>query len=316
MFLIPSVLHAAKLAWLARSTADTQPLLQQDWTSVAKMRAFILAAAISSRAASLDAVRHRIAAPGIAAAPTLPTRRALLGAAAAAAANSVVLPAKAAGTLVTLELNVARAPSAPLRIEILPENAPKSAEYFLALCRGTLRARCADYDEPGLQRAAASARAQERICLDQQGIDVNLVNSQMWRLVPDKRVDFGRIDSSFAAREPPSFPAEAGGDLRPSQRGAVSVRRGGGAFEFTITPKTNPGLDKEELVCVGRVLDEDLPVLDALNAIPAKKDLVSLGDVPPLGSKIARACEYANPDATCAQFKPLKRVVVSGVSVA
>jgi cyclophilin family peptidyl-prolyl cis-trans isomerase len=289
-------------------------VLQQDWTSVAKMRAFILAAAISSRAASLDAVRHRIAAPGIAA-PTLPTRRALLGAAAAAAASSA-LPAKAAGTLVTLELNVARAPSAPLRIEILPENAPKSAEYFLALCRGTLRARCADYDEPGLARAAASARAQERICLDQQGIDVNLVNSQMWRLVPDKRVDFGRIDSSFAAREPPSFPAEANGELRPSQRGAVSVKRGGGAFEFTITPKTNPGLDKEELVVIGRVLDEDLPVLDALNAIPAKKDLVSLGDVPPLGSKIARACEYANPDATCAQFKPLKRVVVSGVAVA
>ena len=107
-----------------------------------------------------------------------------------------------------------------------------------------------------------------------------------------------------AAREPPSFTAEVGGDVRPSQRGAVSVKRGGGAFEFTITPKTNPGLDKEELVCVGRVLDEDLPVLDALNAIPAKKDLVSLGDVPPLGSKIARACEYANPDATCAQFKP------------
>ena len=105
--------------------------------------------------------------------------------------------------------------------------------------------------------------------------------------------------------EPPSFTAEAGGDLRPSQRGAVSVRRGGGAFEFTITPKTNPGLDKEELVCIGRVLDEDLPVLDALNAIPAKKIWCpSLGDVPPLGSKIARACEYANPDATCAQFKP------------
>ena len=83
----------------------------------------------------------RIAAPtahrDVSAVTTLPTRRALLGAAAAAAASRA-LPASAAGTLVTLELNVARAPSAPLRIEILPENAPKSAEYFLALCRGTL----------------------------------------------------------------------------------------------------------------------------------------------------------------------------------
>ena len=64
-----------------------------------------------------------------------------------------------------------------------------------------------------------------------------------------------------------------------------------------------------------QVAAADLPVLDALNAIPTKKDLVSLSDVPPLGAKFARACEYANPDASCAQFKPLKRVVVSGSAV-
>ena len=145
------------------------------------------------------------------------------------------------------------------------------------------------------------------------------MNSQMWRLVPDKRVDFGRIDSSFAAREPPSFPAEAGGDLRPSQRGAVSVKRGGGAFEFTITPKTNPGLDKEELVCNRAGPGRGPAGLGRPERHSREKDLVSLGDVPPLGSKIARACEYANPDATCAQFKPttawqIGEPVVSGRS--
>ena len=45
--------------------------------------------------------------------------------------RSSALPAKAAGTLVTLELNVARAPAA-LRIEILPENA-EIRGIFLAL---------------------------------------------------------------------------------------------------------------------------------------------------------------------------------------
>ncbi len=99
-FFYPSVLQAASPTWLLDPQLVTQPLLQQDWTSVAKMRLLLVAAAISSRAAALDAVRHRIAAPGIAA-PTLPTRRALLGAAAAAAASRA-LPASAAGTLVTL----------------------------------------------------------------------------------------------------------------------------------------------------------------------------------------------------------------------
>ena len=133
----------------ARSSANTQPLLQQDWTSVAKMRAFILAAAISSRAASLDAVRHRIAAPGrdccshAADATRAPRRR-----------RRSRCQQRIAG-LGSRHARHARAQrgagaGAPLRIEILPENAPKSAEYFLALCRGTLRARCADYDEPGL----------------------------------------------------------------------------------------------------------------------------------------------------------------------
>jgi len=265
----------------------------------------------ASRRTAAPAAHRTVLNSAAVAAPT--TRRALLGAAAATAASRA-LPAAAAGTLVTLELNVARKPSDALRIEVLAEGAPESAAYFLALCRGTLQARCADVDEPALSRDAASARAQDRNCLDQQGVDVNLLNSQMWRLVPDKRVDFGRIDSGFAGREPPTLAAETS-DLKPSTRGAVSIRKGGGAFEFTIAPQNNPSLDREDLVVVGRVLAADLPVLDALNAIPAKKDLVQLGDVPPLGSKIARACEYAKPDATCAQFKPLKRVVVSGVSV-
>ena len=154
----------------------------------------------------------------------------------------------------------------------------------------------------------------ERACLDAQGVDVGFANSQLWRLVPDKRVDFGRVDSSFSARVPPTF-AEETNALRASAKGNVSVKRGGGAFEFTVAPANSPGLDREDLVVVGRVAPADLPFLDALNAIPTKKDLVSIGDVPPLGKSFARACEYSSPDPTCAQFKPLKRIMVVGSSV-
>ena len=147
-------------------------------------------------------------------------------------------------------------------------------------------------------------------------VPATLARSTLWRLVPDARLDLGRLDSFFAGREPPTFAAEHN-DLRASARGAVSVRRGGGAFEFTIAPRESPALDRPEeaLVVVGRVFDADLPLVDALNAIPSKRDLVRLGAVPPLGASFARACEYANPDPTCAQFKPLRRVVVARASV-
>lgn len=76
----------------------------------------------------------------------------------------------------------------------------------------------------------------------------------------------------------------------------------------------NPAFDKEELVVVGRVLKEDLGFLEELHSSPTRRDIVSLGNVPPLGGNFARACDFANPN-NCAQFKPLVRVVVAASSV-
>lgn len=147
------------------------------------------------------------------------------------------------------------------------------------------------------------------------------VNSQVWRLVPDRRIDFGRVDSIFSARVPPTIPVERragdGGGITPSTRGAVSIRRGGGAFEFTIAPPNgSPTLSKEDLVVVGRVVEDDMAFLEEIHAIPTRRDIVGFGDVPPLGAKnLKRACEFTAPDRTCAQFKPLKRIVIVGASV-
>ena len=258
------------------------------------------------------------------------TRRGLVGSAGAAVAAALVGPVEAAEeaslsassaprvtAVVTLDLSIARAAPSPLRIELFGDAAPESVAYFSRLASGTLRAECADEEDDGstIARTATSRRMGARACLDMQGVDVGFANSQLWRLVPDKRVDFGRVDSSFVARVPPTFAAETN-DLRPSAKGAVSVKRGGGAFEFTVAPKENPALDKEDLVVVGRVASADVAFLDELNAIPTKKDLVSLSDVPPLGGKFTRACEYAAPDPTCAQFKPLKRIMVVSSAVA
>merc|ERR1740124_189752 len=69
-------------------------------------------------------------------------------------------------------------------------------------------------------------------------------------------------------------------------------------------------------VVVGRVIEDDMAFLDEIHAIPTRRDIISIGDVPPLGGNFARACDFTSPDKTCAQFKPLKKIMVVTSSVA
>jgi len=225
-----------------------------------------------------------------------------------------------ATALVTLNLSINRsATSRPLRIELYGDETPASVAFFASLASGTLRAPCAIPDTTdGIDATSTET------CLEYKDKDVGYSNSQVWRLVPDRRIDFGRVDSIFAGRIPPTIPVErrttSSGAITPSTGGAVSIRRGGGAFEFTIAPpnaiKPN-NLAKEDLVVVGKVLDgEDMAFLEEMYGIPTRKDIVGFGDVPPLGDgNLKRACEFTTPSKTCAQFKPLKRIVVVGAEV-
>lgn len=237
------------------------------------------------------------------------TRRDLLiGATAAASlirassAMALETPSPKVTALVTLNLSIARGPPSPLRIELFGDEVPASVEFFSNLASGTLRAQCAENVEA---------------CEEYQGIDVGYKGSQLWRLVPNKRIDFGRVDRMFASRIPPTFSAEQnnGSLMKASSRGAVSVKRGGGAFEFTVTPAYNQALDKEDLVVVGRIAEGDLAFLDTINSITTRKDIVSIGNVPPLGANFARACDFTAPDPTCNQFKPLKKIIITEASV-
>mmetsp|Transcript_13425 Transcript_13425/g.19777 ORF Transcript_13425/g.19777 Transcript_13425/m.19777 type:complete len:313 (+) Transcript_13425:94-1032(+) len=210
---------------------------------------------------------------------------------------------------VTLNLSIARGSPRPLRIEIFQDAPTASVEFFTSLVDGTMKAPCEMGDDPNIE-----------ICEEYQSINVGYKNSQMWRLVPNKRMDFGRVDSMFTSRVPPTIAAERNNadiiGIQPSTRGAVSIKRGGGAFEFTVTPSYNPSLDsdREDLVVVGRIAEEDLAFMDEINAITVRKDILKMGDVPPLGAKFARACDFTAPDSTCAQYKPLKKIVVAEIS--
>lgn len=227
-------------------------------------------------------------------------------------AEEIVTPAPKVKSIITLSISIARGPSKPLRIEIFQDAPAEAVQFFSSLAEGTLKAPCEMGDNPNIE-----------ICEEYQSIPVGYKNSQLWRLVPNKRMDFGRVDSMFTSRISPTIARDeeqkvAGGFGKPSTRGAVSIKRGAGAFEFTVTPAYNPALDseKEDLVVVGRIAESDLSFMDEMNAITVRKDIVKIGDVPPLGAKFARACDFTAPDSTCAQFKPLKKILVTDVQTA
>ena len=244
---------------------------------------------------------------------------------AAVAVSALAPPPRAARAVdaevtdvVALELRIAGADDATApRIEIglFGRAAPEAVGVFLDLARGELRAPCAEADESGPYRIAAGKRRVERECRSLGGLGVSYVGSAVWRIVRGKRVDFGRVSSDFAARVPPTTAASDGAEsgLRHDAPGVVSMRRGGGAFEFTIAPAANPALDRENVV-VGRVL-RGLDVLARLDQdIPVKRGAIEL-DPPPLGAPVARACAYDKGDTSCAQFKPLRKVTVVATAV-
>ena len=71
------------------------------------------------------------------------------------------------------------------------------------------------------------------------------------------------------------------------------MKHGGGASKVTVAPAYNTAIENKDLVVVGRVAD-------GINSIPAKKDIIKIRDVLPLGAKFARACNFTAPDSTCA----------------
>ena len=265
-------------------------------------------------------------------------------------------------SIVTFNLSIARGPSKPLRIEVFGDSSDE-AQFFTSLAAGTVQASCPpeqpEENSPEDNTVMGNNLIDENAelpfkCTDSESVPVSYKGSQLWRLVPDKRLDFGRVDSMFASRIPPTFSSALSASsaslskstqtirMAPSTKGAVSMKRNGGAFEFTITPSYNPALDseKEDLIVIGRVMmmtkekeegkNDDDKSSDASDAsssmdfvtmlntkIPTRKDLSDRKgiNVPPLGSTFARACNFSEPNTTCAQFKPIGRIVVTEVSV-
>jgi hypothetical protein len=76
---------------------------------------------------------------------------------------------------------------------------------------------------------------------------------QVWRITP-RRIDAGQVRGKWAGRVPPSHPSTESASLSHDARGLVSVRRGGGSFDFGITTAPDAAADAESIV-IGRVVE-------------------------------------------------------------
>ena len=151
------------------------------------------------------------------------------------------------------------------------KEAPETVDTFLKLVQGNLVVPCIDEDDAAgdpedfgtSQRTKLTRRQIYKQCKAQEDRPVGYEYSQIWRVLKDERIDLGRINKQF--RQAPNN--EDYNTLSHNAAGLLSTVKNGGQFEFTITPKANPALDKTNIV-FGRILQGE-ELVDLLNSTPA-----------------------------------------------
>mmetsp|Transcript_28062 Transcript_28062/g.78258 ORF Transcript_28062/g.78258 Transcript_28062/m.78258 type:complete len:187 (+) Transcript_28062:634-1194(+) len=168
--------------------------------------------------------------------------------------------------------------------------------------------------------------------------------TQVWRITP-RRIDAGQVRGKWAGRVAPAHPSTEAATLRHDAAGLLSVKRGGGSFDFGITTAADPSADNDDIV-IGRVIeggevrptcrriakasthfarvaegallsshltrDEStwMPLL--ASQVVAAMGALPVVSVPGQGEGMAssreKACTYGGTNSFCAQAKPLKKL--------
>lgn len=139
------------------------------------------------------------------------------------------------------------------------EDAPGSVALFRDLCGGTL---------PGLPGVGFRGSLVSKVERDRRIVAGRPTAGGAQEV--SREIDgTGYVRSTLVDRAERFTNSDANG-LSHDRAGLLSMRRGGGEFEFTLVPAPNPGLDGE-LVVIGEVL-EGVETLRALNAVPTRED--------------------------------------------
>ena len=154
-----------------------------------------------------------------------------------------------------LDISVAGEKAGTIELGLWRSAAPESVDAFVRLAAGRL----GDPDEEpaSLERSVAVRVVKDKVvvlgALKNQGGSTVLVSGQ----TKPQRVPVR-----------PPVTRDASNGISHDAAGLLSVRRGGGSFEFTLTPRANRELDAEDIV-IGQVLSEQsMQLLERLNVLP------------------------------------------------
>ena len=196
---------------------------------------------------------------------------------------------------------------------------PDAASKLKSLFSTGLITGCKDREVRNLQREQLEANKVYNSCMGGVDEPVKLLDSQVWRIVKDERIDFGSVVGKYVARSPPTFsPSPTSPLLRPSSvAGYVSVRQGSdGQFTFAITPTASSkptSLDQTNIV-VGRVVS-GLDVVSKINnsGVVKSSALSYKGLTGTKGqSAPSRSCRYGG-DMFCSENKPLRKLTLTSI---
>ena len=160
-----------------------------------------------------------------------------------------------ASAKVAFDVSIAGQLAGTLTVGLDRSAGPASVETFLQLCRGTLISR--EDQEPASFQSSKAASVQR---------DKVVVLGDLTRLGGSLELVRGRTKPLRVPVQPPSN--DDTNTISHDQAGLLSVRRGGGSFQFMLTPRANPDLDRDNLV-IGKIIDEDgMQLLARLNSLP------------------------------------------------
>lgn len=207
-------------------------------------------------------------------------------------------------------------------IGLFGKDAPESTNKILKLfSKEGLPAPCRPRAERSLQKEQLEANKVYNSCKESEDQGVSLQYSQIWRIIPNERIDVGAVSGKFVAREYPEWKeTKEATSLRHDVPGVVSVRRGNdGGFGFTIYPGNgqDAGVLDEDHIVVGRVL-EGMDVVQELNSVPvvtsSKVNYMALTGGTTTKNAPTRACRYGGP-MYCNENKPLVKLSLSETGV-
>jgi cyclophilin family peptidyl-prolyl cis-trans isomerase len=214
----------------------------------------------------------------------------------ASKASSASQPKVTAVTNLDIAFGSKSAPGRSVKLGIYGNEAPQASKLFLLVCKGEYKAGIS-YDEAQVSKIEKGRR------IDVGKLALGAAQKQETYMDGAGKV---RIRSVNQAAQALHNDANA---LKHDGVGVVSVPKGGGSFEFTITPAANPTLDEDHLV-IGKVLS-GLDVIDQINEIPVSREdsLGTKGFYSNLGKGFDGRAKIASIN------KPLQKVFIKQCSV-